>query len=216
MLAAGAVVATLGVTLVPAQATPYAGQFAYLTTGTVSIVGADGARWLLSVGATSDDGVSNRTERNLYIDLSRCTGSTCVAKGRWVRALTPAEITLKSTGNVHVVQTEQGTGTVRTVLGDRDLRIDLREGGVGGGSFTGVNSSTTPPGIAPQLHDWRYAAGTLRLGGMTCKVGVRGTEAVIGSVMVVDTLGDDARDPRTAPPAQMPAGFLSGKHKVHC
>lgn len=209
--------ATLGMTLVPAQATPHAGQFAYMTTGTVSITGSDGARWLLSIGATTDDGLSNRTERNLYVDLSRCSGSTCVAKGRWVRALTPAEITLKATGNVHIVQLEQGSGTVRTVLGDRDLRIDLRENGVGGGSFGGLNSSTTPPGVAPQLYDWRYATGKLKLGGMTCQVGLSGGEAVIGSVLEVDTVGDDARDPRKTPPSKMPLGFLSGgKHKASC
>src|SRR5689334_12338224 len=117
LLVVASAVAVLGC-VVPAQATPYAGQFRYLSTGAISLQGADGARWLLAVFATQSGQVESRPEQRLYVDLSRCVGSTCTAMGRWSRPLTAAEVSIAWQEPLGL----QGTSArLRTVLGGRNL-----------------------------------------------------------------------------------------------
>lgn len=199
--------------LMPAQATPYAGQFKYLTTGTVAVQGADGARWLLALTATSSGPVESRTQQRLYVDLSRCVGSACAAAGKWARPLTSAEVAI--TAATAVVDTQGTTATLRTVLGEFPLDVALEGGSVGGVAFHGVGLTTAPPGLAPSVSQYVFATGRVTLGGITCTVR-REQAATVGRVTALDTVGDDARDARGAPPARLPSGFLQGKARPRC
>lgn len=213
LLASACVLAALGVAVAPAHATPYAGQFRYLSTGTIAMQGADGARWLLAIGATKG-GVETRAEQNLYIDLSRCAASTCIVKGRWRRPLTEAEISIGGDFS-YAAKTDPppATATLKSVLGGFNLDLQLLGDKVNGGGFDPFRS-TTPPGVGARSYQETPAGGTLRLRGVSCHFSVSG--AVIGETTLIDSLGDDARDARTAPPATLPAGFLTGKHAVRC
>ena len=61
---------------------------------------------------------------------------------------------------------------------------------------------------------WGSAQGTLSIGGLKCGFSLK--DGVIGEFTTVDTIGNDGRQARTDPPAQMPPGFLTGKHQVRC
>jgi hypothetical protein len=211
LLGASAVAGMLAMSMASAHATPYAGQFSYLATGSVAFQGADGARWLLAVTATASGAAESRPEQRLYLDLSRCAGSSCVAVGKWSRPLTPAEVAI--TAPQALVET-QASATLRTVLGGVPLDISLTGGTVGGGAFEGLGSSTSPPGISPAVSQYTAASGQLTFAGMRCAPISRGAE--IGRRTMLDTIGDDERDPRGAPPARLPAGFLTGKARPHC
>ncbi len=213
LLAAASLVAALGVAVVPAQATPYAGQFRYLSSGPLAVQGADGARWLLQVTATQSGSYESRAEQRLYVDLTRCAG-TCTAMGRWSRPLTDAEISVSDMGTAGVIVVGSLTARLRTTLGGLNLDVTLHNEGTGGGYIDGLGSSTTPPGIRPQVVRYVFAEGSARLGNVSCSIGH--SETTFGVVDGADTLGDDARDPRTAPPAALPAGFLKGKRAAHC
>lgn len=218
LLAASGVTAVIGSLVAPAHATPYAGQFRYASSGTVAFQGADGARWLLSLGATQSGSFESRAEQRLYIDLSRCAGSRCDTVGKWSRPLTASEVSI-TPGSLPSLNSmlgpDRGTARVRTVLGGVTLDLILEGSSAGAGAaFDGLGISTTPPGIQPQVERYGSAGGALRLGGVACKVGT--SEGTIGEVTGVDTLGDDARDPRTAPPSTMPAGFSNRRHPARC
>ena len=209
LLAVCAVLSTLGVAMMPAQATPIVGQYRYLSTRTVAIQGADGARWLLFIEATKSAPLASRAEQALYINLSRCAGSTCVSRGRWVRQLTDAEINVD--GDFSYPGSSQATAaTLKSILGGNGLDITLH-GEPASLKSTDVHHTATPPGVTVENADWGSAEGTLRIGGLTCAFALK--DGVIGEITGIDTF--DASD-RTAPPAQMPAGFLTGKHKVRC
>jgi hypothetical protein len=210
--------AVIGSLVVPAHATPYAGQFRYLDSGTLAIKGADGARWLLALGATQSGSFESRAEQRLYIDLSRCVGSRCDSVAKWSRPLTASEVSITPGAYPTInsmLGSSRGTAHVRTVLGGMDLDLTLQASTAGPGyGFGGLGTSTTPPGFRPQVGSFQSAGGSLRLAGLTCQVGA--PAGTIGEIEGVDTLGDDARDPRTAPPATLPAGFLKGKRAAHC
>lgn len=208
MMAAGL---TLAVASMPASADPYAGQYDYLATGTLTVKGADGARWLLAVAATSSGPVGSRPEQHLYVDLDRCVGDSCAPVGRWTRPLTAADIAITSTNNS--LDGQPSTGRLRTVLGGLSLNVALDGGDVAGGTFHGLGSTTSPPGVAPAMTQYTFATGRVDLGGITCEVSRERRTATIGRVTVVDTLGNDTRK---APPANLPAGFLRGKARAHC
>lgn len=211
LLAAAAVTTALGAGLVPAQATPYAGQFEFLSVGTVTFQGADGARWLLALTATASGPLESRPEQKLYLDLSRCAASSCVSMGKWSRPLTAAEVSISAPNAL--VDTEASKGELHTVLGGANLDVTIdRSSNVGGGYANGLGSSTAPPGVSPAFVTYTFAAGRLRLAGVTCRV----FSGELGRITTVDTVGDDARDPRTAPPAHLPAGFLTGKQRLSC
>jgi hypothetical protein len=211
LLSAAAVLAALAGAVMPAHAEPYAGQFRYLSAGPITVQGADGARWLLAVFATQSGPVESRPEQRLYLDLSRCVGSTCTAVGRWSRPLTAAEVAIEWQEPMGL----QGTSArLRTVLGGRNLDVTLTSGNIGGGAFDGLGVSTAPPGVGPEFAQYTAAAGSAKLGALTCKVAQ--SDGAIGQVETVDTVGDDTRDPRTAPPATLPAGFLTGRHAARC
>lgn len=214
LLAAAGIAATIGVAIAPAQATPYAGQFRYLSSGTLAIQGADGARWLLVVGATQSGSFESRAEQSLYIDLSRCAGSACKVMGRWSRPLTDAEVTINAPLAPSVGVTQSSSARVRTVLGGRNLDVTLTGGGVIGNGVGGFVPTTSPVGVHPQYSQGAYAGGTVKLGALRCVVGT--SQGAIGQVVGADTIGDDARDPRSAPPATFPPGFLKGKNAAHC
>lgn len=199
---------------VPAHATPYAGDFRYLSSGSLSIRGADGARWLMSVFATQGGQFESRSEQKLYVDLSRCAGSTCVSRGSWSRPLTAAEISVSQAGVVTAETNQPATATLRTVLGGRDLTVTLHASGPGGAAFDGAGTGNEPLGVDPQTEQWSYAAGALDLGGLHCAIG--DNHGAIGEIQSVDSVGDDTRDPRSAPPAVLPAGFLTGKRAAGC
>jgi hypothetical protein len=167
---------------------------------------------LLAISATASGMIESRPEQRLYLDLSRCAASACVSVGKWSRPLTAAEVSISS--QTGVVDTTPASGTVRSVLGGAHFDVNLggTSIGVGGGYFDGLGSSTTPPGIRPGFVHYTSAGGTITLAGLRCRV----TRGEIGNITTVDTIGDDARDPRNAPPAQLPAGFLTGKHAPRC
>ena len=212
LLAAASLVAALGVAVVPAQATPYAGQYRYLSSGPLAVQGADGARWLLQIGATQSGSYESRAEQRLYVDLTRCAG-TCTEVGRWSRPLTDAEIAISPFGATAYVVSGTLTARLRTVLGGFNLDVTLSDTGTGG-AVDGLGISTTPPGIGPGVEQYSYAEGNAHLGALSCRIAR--SEGSFGEVTGADTLGDDARDPRTAPPAALPAGFLKGKRAAHC
>lgn len=214
LLGASACLLALGAATLPAHATPYVGSFRYLDSGTITVRGADGARWLVDIGATQGGQVESRAEQSLYVDISRCTGSTCVTKAKWSRPLTAAEISISQVGLVALATNQQVTGKLHTLLGGRDLVVSLTGHDVAGTAVDSVQSSTDPIGVGPGAEQWNVADGTVSLGGLRCKV-LRG-DGTIGEVQRADTVGDDARDPRTAPPARLPAGFLTGPHRAHC
>ena len=212
-LAAFAACAAVGVALTPAQATPYAGQFHYLTTGTIAVRGADGAQWMLALTATTSGPLESRPEQRLYVDLNRCVGGVCTAAGRWARPLTSTEVAI--TPATAVADLSNSKATLRTVLGGVRLEVKLDGEGVGGGAFDGLGSSTSPPGIGPAFAQYTVASGRLAVAGISC--GVTGSGgAEIGRIVTVDTVGDDVRDPRVAPPAHLPTGFLTGKARPSC
>jgi hypothetical protein len=131
--------------------------------------------------------------------------------GRWSRPLTAAEVSIAWQEPLGL----QGTSArLRTVLGGRNLDVTLTAGTIGGGAFDGLGVSTAPPGVGPEFAQYTAAGGSAKLGSLTCKVGDH--DGAIGQVETVDTIGDDARDPRTTPPATLPAGFLTGRHAARC
>ena len=211
-LAAAAVGAALSVAVLPAQATPYAGQFQYMSTGTVELRGADGNRWLMTLTATASGPVESRPEQRLYIDLSRCVVERCAVVGKWVRPLATAEVAITSA--TALIETQESTADLRTVVGGVPLAVHLDGDSVGGGAFDGLGSSTAPPGLAPTFSQYTTAGGKVTVAGTTCVL--RPKSAEIGRVVTVDTIGDDVRDPRTAPPAHLPAGFVTSKTRLGC
>lgn len=202
------------VLVAPAHATPYAGQFRYLSSGTLSVEGADGARWLLTVGATQSGSFESRPEQKLYIDLTRCVASACKTVGKWSRPLTANEVSI-STQGVLATWTQPGGARLRTVLGGMNLDLTLNDdGSVGGAAFDSLGESTSPPGVRPQVEQYSYASGTVNLARLHCAVAHN--QGVIGQADGADTIGDDTRDPRVAPPAKLHVGFLSGKRAPSC
>lgn len=203
--AAGAValIAALGVP--QAGATPYAGQYRYLDASTVAIAGTDGARWLLSVEATESDGVGNRPEQFMYVDLSRCTGSTCVSRGSWVRPLTAAEIS---------VSPDFVSGRLRTVLGGLPLDIALRhDGPVGPGATNAgpvVVGGPAPLDLQPGVNAFYDGTGTFSLGKASCSA-----TGYTGAVVQADSVGRLDRERRTAPPARLPSA-IAGARALSC
>jgi hypothetical protein len=200
-----------------AQAEPYAGQYRYLDTGRLSLQGADGARWVLRVVATRDGAAQTRSEQRLYVDLDRCPDATCVAVGRWVRPLTSSEIVID--GDLGYQPVSDGSssvlGALSTSLAGRSLRVRVDgEGGGGAGAFHGLGLNAEPPGAHPQASQWKTVTGSLRLAGLRCSAPVAKGE--LGEAELVDTVGDDVRDPRTAPPTSWPAGFLAGRRTARC
>lgn len=214
LLAAASIAVAAGVAVAPAQATPYAGQFHYLSTRTLAFTGADGARWLLNLGATQSGAVESRSEQKLYIDLSRCAGSACKTVGKWSRPLTANEVSISGEG-VPMAASQPATARLRTVLGGVNLDVTLTDDGdLGGAALDSLGTTLSPPGIGPSIEQWQYASGTVKLATLTCRVAHH--QGVIGEVEGADTVGDDSRDPRTAPPAHLPAGFLTGKRSASC
>jgi len=216
-LAAAAVTACA---LLPGTASgePYAGQYRYLDTGRLSIQGADGARWVLRVVATRDGTAQSRTEQHLYVDLDRCVGTDCSEVGRWVRPLTPSEVTVEgqlSYPLVTVGPPSEAAGALTTRLAGQVLEVRLTgEGGGGAGAFHGVGLTADPLGIRPRLTQWREATGVLRLTGAGCTVSVE--RGRLGEEELVDSVGRDARNPRSAPPARLPAGLFGGSRTGRC
>lgn len=197
---------------VPAGATPYAGQFDYLSTGSLAITGADGTLWGLRVQATADGVAGSRSERNLYVTLSHCQANYCQVVGDWVRPLTAAEVSISPSPAPGFAS--PSTGALTTALGGRALKVRLAGDHVGGTSFDGVYPTTTPPGARPELENYAFADGTLELGGLRCTIERDG--GLVGQVTGADTVGKDARTPRTPLPAALPAGFLTGKRAPRC
>lgn len=194
-----------------AQATPYAGDYRYFSATPIAVHGADGARWVLTVTATKSGGVESRAEQRLYVDLDRCDSSGCVAKGRWSRPLVDSEIAIDRAFDYQPVSTgtpDPVSARLSTRLGGRLLTVSLSEANSNGGIDVGGLGGT------PHVVNHRSAVGTLRLAGVACTVPVRRAE--IGEMALVDVTGDDARDPRTAPPATLPAGFLTGTRTARC
>jgi hypothetical protein len=103
---------------------------------------------------------------------------------------------------------------LRTVRGGRNLDVTLTAGAVGGGAFDGLGISTAPPGVGPEFVQYTVASGSAKLGSLTCAI--KDNTGALGEVETVDTVRDDTRDPRNAPPATLPAGFLTGRHAARC
>lgn len=213
LLALPAVAAALAVAVVPARATPYAGEYRYLTSGPIAVHGADGARWLLQIGATQSGSYESRAEQRLYVDLTRCADG-CVEVGRWSRPLTNAEISISPFGTQVLVSTGHLTARLRTVLSGVNLDITMRQSGNSYGAVDGFGLSTTPPGLRPTVEQYAFASGALALGPLRCAIG--SDESTFGEVTGADTVGDDARDPRVAPPRVLPPGLLKGKGTARC
>ncbi len=212
LFAVAGIAATIGAAVAPADATPYAGQFRYLSTGTMVATGADGARWLLSIVATQGGAVESRAEQKLYIDLSRCVRSTCTAVGKWSRALAANEISIGDIGAPYVSQ--PATARLHTVLGGMNLDVTLTTNGVEGVALDSLGIVGGPVGATPQVEQYAYAGGSARLARLACKVA--SDQGAVGAVEGADTVGDDVRDPRTAPPAKLPAGFMTGTSPARC
>jgi hypothetical protein len=206
----GLACAAVALTVLPAQASPFAGQYDFLSTGGVTITGADGAKWVLTVGATEDDGVQARPEQALTIDLRRCAVNSCTLRGSWSKPLGDAEV------DIHAALTTESsdlssTGHVLTTLAGRRLEVSLTADSISGTRFEFV-----PGGVdyRPHLTNFSYATGTVRFGSLTCALTENAGQ--IGQFTGADTIGDDARTPRGPVPAVLPAGFLTGKRTAHC
>ena len=197
-------------TAVPAHATPYAGQYDYLTTDDVSIVGADGAQWVLSFEATQGAAAESRSERFLTIDLRRCAVNTCVSRGAWVQPLAAGQVDVKPAVSADSPGLTS-TGHVETTVAGKPFVVSLA-----GDSISGSRFEFVPGGVdyRPHVTNFSYASGTVRLGPLTCKTAEY--KADIGQFTGADTIGNDARTPRTPTPSALPTGFLTGKHKPHC
>lgn len=191
----------------PAQASPFVGGYRQMDSGSVSIIGGDGARWRLDVAATQVDTVQNRPEERLYVDLSRCNGSVCTVVGRWSKPLAATEIQISSDPN---------QGYLRATIGGLVLELALTATSpktpVEGTSVDSLGLSTTPPGARPGVSQEHAAAGYLRFGRIRC---VAADGAELGEVIEADTTGGDGRY-ANPPPSHLPTGFLTGKRKARC
>ena len=198
--------AVVALAAVPAQATPYAGQYDLANTSALGIVGADGANWSLRLVATEGSPAQSRSEQFLYVDLRRCVASICLSKGHWVRPLAAAEVSIAPT--VYPTGPLMGHAKVTTMLAGRALVIDLSSDNVEG---DGVELFD-PSRVNPSVSHTSSAFGSVRIGGMTCRT----RQAYLQTIAGVDSVGNDSADPRTPLPAVLPAGFLTGKHAPHC
>ncbi len=198
------------ITALPAQATPYAGQYDYLTTNGVAITGADGAKWLLTVQASKSGAVESRPEQYLYVDLSRCAANACTSVGRWVRPLISTEATIRPALGFGTASLTSDA-RLHTVLAGRSLEVVLAADAPSGSNFT---FAPTSPDYRPHVTSFAFATGTLRVGSLSCSIATKAGE--IGEFTGADTVGNDARTPRTPMPATLPAGFLTGQHAPHC
>ena len=197
---------------VPASATPYAGQYDYAGTGQVTVTGADGRPWVLTVQMTEGGDLESREERQLYVTLQHCQANYCAVVGRWTKPLPSSEVSIDAAVAPGVGSTSRAR--VRTTLAGRPLQVDLSGDHVTGTSWSGFVPTTSPVGVRPELDNYSFAGGTIALGGLRCTIG--DDDGVIGQATGADTVGIDGRTVRTPPPASLPAGFLAGKRAARC
>lgn len=200
-----AAAAALGCAAAPVEATPFAGQYQLIGSGDVTVIGADGAKWVLEVdGTESDDAaVQTRVEQTLHVTLSRCVAGACVEAGHWTRPLDASEIDVSG---------DRSRGLLRVAVAGSPLVLDLRNASVTiGTAFHGLGTEPTRPGARPRVSRYNFARGTLQIGRLRCAV----EDGQLADVVEADTTGDDVRYP-TAPPSAFPAGFLTGKRAPRC
>jgi len=184
-----------------ASATPYAGQYDYLT-GRVQLRGADGATWRLALVATRSGALESRPEQRLYVDLDRGVAGSCTPAGRWSRALTPGEISITDDVTTGVLKTRLLGVPLQVSLAGRSGPLD--QVGLYFDSLRLTVGSVDQTGAAPGAGRERGATGRLRLGAASCPA----EEALLGQELVVDTVGDDVRDRRTNVPDRAPRGLF--------
>jgi hypothetical protein len=198
--------AIVAVAAVPAQATPYAGQYNLADTGAVGVIGADGATWSLQFVATEGSAAQSRSEQFLYVDLRRCAASSCVLKGHWVQPLLSSEVSITPT--LYPTGTLEGHAKVSTVLAGRSLTIELASGN----RFADGAEYPDPGRMSTSVSHNNSAYGAMRFGGLTCSI----HGAHLSAIAAVDGTGNDAANLRGRMPAALPAGFLSGTRIPRC
>jgi hypothetical protein len=127
-----------------------------------------------------------------------------------VRPLTSTEATIRPALGARTA-TLTSDALVHTVLAGRPLEVALWADAPTGSSFIIVPSSAD---YRPHVTSFSFATGTLRVGRLSCAIATKAGE--IGDFTGADTVGNDARTPRTPMPSTLPAGFLTGKHAPHC
>ncbi|MBK5305937.1 MAG: hypothetical protein JJD92_04535 [Frankiaceae bacterium] len=199
LAALGAVVA-VGMTGVPADAGPYAGQHRYVDTIKVSIHGADGATWNIQVAARVAGAVQSEDDTPLLVTLDRCVGKDCLAVGRWRQAMT--------NGRADVAD-DLSTGTIESTVMGVPVKVSLTattQLPIANSVNFGFQSND-PTYVHPRADYGKSATGTLLLGRLACKV----TSGVLGeAVFRADTNGPNG-DSRTAPPRTWPVGMLGAR-----
>lgn len=188
------------------NASVYAGQYRYLSSGDVEIRGADGALWKFAITATVQATGIVGTEQRVYLKVTRCAIRTCEAISSGSALITDRQVAIAD---------NLTTASLRAIAAIPRIAITmsskLSTGDVTSVSFDGAGFSSKPLGVAPSASQYRQAQGEMRIGELTCALG-QGAE--IGKSTQVDTVGNDNRT--LATPRALPPSLFRGPYSMRC
>lgn len=191
-----------------AGAAPFVGQYRGLSTS-LTVVGADGARYEIDLVATQSVVSATAPEQALYLDIRRCTRTRCTVVQKSRTPLGPTQVD---------VSPDMTSVRLDVQLGGLRLRGD------GTGAYVTPGSSdvqhpgvglypleTTSGGPTLRFDVTSTTHGTVRLGSVVCA----GKTLDVFTFQAVDRIGDDVRDPHSAGD-QLPRGLLTGRLRPSC